>query len=101
MYWRRPSNAAMRMVIVSGQHAVRPGQHTFCQARAWRDGLSRMVSQGRGLLAMIYESKGAIMSEAVIIGWERALMAAEKVKERLRRATRALEAAGVAYAVVG
>ncbi len=35
------------------------------------------------------------------IGWERALMAAEKVKERLRRATRALDAAGVSYAVVG
>jgi Uncharacterised nucleotidyltransferase len=34
-------------------------------------------------------------------GWERALMAAEKVKERLRRATRALDAAGVSYAVVG
>jgi hypothetical protein len=34
-------------------------------------------------------------------GWERALMAAEKVKERLRRATRALEAAGVRYAVLG
>jgi len=28
-------------------------------------------------------------------------MAAEEVKERLRRATRALEAAGVPYAVVG
>lgn len=36
-----------------------------------------------------------------ISGWERALMAAEKVKERLRRSTRALDAAGVAYAVVG
>jgi hypothetical protein len=35
------------------------------------------------------------------VGWERALMAAEKVKERLRRATRALDAAGVPYAVVG
>src|SRR5437868_7783869 len=34
-------------------------------------------------------------------GWERALMAAEKVKERLRRATRALDAAGIPYAVVG
>jgi hypothetical protein len=33
--------------------------------------------------------------------WERALMAAEKVKERLFRATKALDAAGVAYAVVG
>ncbi len=43
------------------------------------------------------------MSEAVQspVGWERALMAAEKVKERLRRAVRALEAAGVPYAVAG
>jgi hypothetical protein len=32
-------------------------------------------------------------------GWERALMAAEKVKERLLRATRALDAACVPYAV--
>jgi hypothetical protein len=35
------------------------------------------------------------------IGWERALMAADKVKERLRRATTALDGAGVPYAVVG
>src|SRR5260370_31931763 len=35
------------------------------------------------------------------VGWERALMAAEKVKERLRRATKALDNAGVPYAVVG
>lgn len=41
------------------------------------------------------------MAEAVVVGWERALMAAEKVKERLRRATKALEGAGVPYAVVG
>ena len=41
------------------------------------------------------------MAETVIVGWEKALMAAEKVKERLRRATRALDAAGVPYAVVG
>jgi hypothetical protein len=43
------------------------------------------------------------MEEAAVepVGWERALMAAEKVKERLRRATRALDAAGVPYAVVG
>jgi hypothetical protein len=41
------------------------------------------------------------MSEAVIVGWERALMAAEKVKERLRRATKAIDGAGVPYAVVG
>jgi hypothetical protein len=40
------------------------------------------------------------MSE-VVIGWERALMAAERVKERLRRATGALESAGVPYAVAG
>src|SRR5262245_49449879 len=43
------------------------------------------------------------MAEASVepVGWERALMAAEKVKERLRRATRALDAAGVPYAVAG
>ena len=41
------------------------------------------------------------MAETVIVGWERALMAAEKVRERLRRATRALDGAGVPYAVVG
>ncbi len=35
------------------------------------------------------------------IGWERALLAAEKVKERLRRTTRALDNAGVPYAVAG
>src|SRR5271156_3610745 len=40
-------------------------------------------------------------SASVPIGWERALMAAEKVKERLRRATKALDDAGVRYAVVG
>src|SRR5437763_5724369 len=47
------------------------------------------------------EETGPIMAQPIIVGWERALMAAEKVKERLRRATRALEAAGVPYAVVG
>ena len=41
------------------------------------------------------------MSQAIVVGWERALMAAEKVKERLRRATRALDADGVPYAVIG
>jgi hypothetical protein len=44
---------------------------------------------------------GATMSDVVINGWERALRAAERVKERLRRATAALDAAGVPYAVVG
>ena len=41
------------------------------------------------------------MADAIISPWERALMAAEKVKERLRRATRALDDAGVPYAVAG
>ena len=41
------------------------------------------------------------MSKKGIVGWERALMAAEKVKERLRRAANALDAADVPYAVVG
>lgn len=43
------------------------------------------------------------MTEAAVeqSGWERALMAAEKVKERLMRATSALDAAGVPYAVAG
>jgi hypothetical protein len=43
------------------------------------------------------------MAEAAVktSGWERALMAAEKVKERLGRSTRALDAAGVRYAVAG
>src|SRR5271163_3993737 len=43
------------------------------------------------------------MADVVVgpIGWERALMAAEKVKERLRRATKALDDAGVPYAVAG
>jgi hypothetical protein len=43
------------------------------------------------------------MADAAVepVGWERALMAAEKVKERLRRATRTLDAAGVPYAVAG
>src|ERR1700676_4555490 len=43
------------------------------------------------------------MADGIVapVGWERALIAAEKVKERLRRATRALDDAGVAYAVAG
>src|SRR3984957_8442702 len=35
------------------------------------------------------------------VGWERALRAPEKVRQRLRRAIKALEAAGVPYAVAG
>src|SRR5436190_8650867 len=43
------------------------------------------------------------MADAAVgpIGWERALVAAEKVKERLRRATKALNDAGIPYAVAG
>jgi hypothetical protein len=43
------------------------------------------------------------MAEVAVgpVGWESALMAAEKVKERLRRAARALDAARVPYAVAG
>jgi hypothetical protein len=40
-------------------------------------------------------------STIAISGWDRAFLAAEKVKERLRRSTAALEKAGVPYAVVG
>ena len=43
------------------------------------------------------------MADSVVTlsGWERALLAAEKVKERLKRSTAALERAGVPYAVAG
>ena len=41
------------------------------------------------------------MPETIVVGWERALIAAERVKQRLRRATKALDGAGVPYAVVG
>jgi hypothetical protein len=37
----------------------------------------------------------------IISPWERALMAAERVKERVRRAAKALDEAGLQYAVVG
>src|SRR5438445_5314517 len=60
-----------------------------------------MLSQPRMSLSIIDWRNGASMSESVIIGWERALMAAEKVKERLRRSTKALDDAGVPYAVAG
>jgi hypothetical protein len=56
-------------------------------------GKAETLSQHRPLSAMMEQSKGAIMFEAVStpFGWETALMAAEKVKERLRRAVKALE----------
>ena len=40
-------------------------------------------------------------SATVASGWERTALAVEKVKDRLKRASRALGQAGVAYAVVG
>lgn len=42
-----------------------------------------------------------IDSSPAMIGWERSMMAAEKVKDRLRRAAALLDQAGVPYAVVG
>jgi len=43
------------------------------------------------------------MADLVVtpFGWERAALAAEQVRERLKRSTAALEQAGVPYAVVG
>jgi hypothetical protein len=41
------------------------------------------------------------MAELVPIAWSRMIRAVEKVRERLLRAARSLEAAGVPYAVVG
>lgn len=40
-------------------------------------------------------------ASAALSPWERSLMSAEKVKERLRKATTALDNAGVPYAVIG
>ena len=75
---------------------------TIRPSRCFLDGLD--VKPSRSTTEREQEYKGArIMADVAVapIGWERALMAAEKVKERLRRATRALDAAGVRYAVVG
>ena len=41
------------------------------------------------------------MTQTVLDGWSRVAMAIEKVAERLRRSTEALETAGVPYAVIG
>lgn len=59
---------------------------------------ARRIPRSRARFGMI-----ATMSDFVptLIGWERALMAAEKVKDRLRRAATALENAGISYAVAG
>ena len=36
-----------------------------------------------------------------LIGWKRTALAVEKVRDRLRRASTALDQAGIAYAVIG
>lgn len=41
------------------------------------------------------------MTQYADVSWERMILAVEKVRERLTRAVRALEASGVPYAVVG
>ena len=41
------------------------------------------------------------MAATVVSGWERSMLAAERVRERMRRAATALEAANVPYAVIG
>lgn len=41
------------------------------------------------------------MTDATISGWERVALAVEQVRDRLRRAVAALDAAKVAYAVIG
>ncbi|MDA1013042.1 MAG: hypothetical protein O3A00_01155 [Planctomycetota bacterium] len=43
----------------------------------------------------------ALKTEYGPISWERMIRAVEKVRERLERATRTLEAAGIDYAVIG
>jgi hypothetical protein len=41
------------------------------------------------------------MTTSIISGWERSMAAVEKVRDRLRRSTKALELQGVRYAVIG
>src|SRR5438034_5098473 len=53
----------------------------------------------RGTLSVATDSKSA--PRYGDISWERMIRAVEKVRERLRRAAAALEAAGVPYAVAG
>src|SRR5258706_11625579 len=55
--------------------------------------------QAKGALSVATDSKPA--PRYGDISWERMIRAVEKVRERLRRAAAALEAAGVPYAVVG
>src|SRR6202158_3500191 len=74
--------------------------YTASSCRHWR---SRRLRTRGGSLGFRPQKGASTMADATAgpIGWERALMAAEKVKERLRRATKALDDAGVSYAVVG
>src|SRR2546430_1856880 len=86
-----------------GPHNPRTIHGRLVQTRGWPGGVPPDYgSHQRSLPATIRGSKGrGSMADAAVepIGWERALMAAEKVKERLRRATKALDGAGVPYAV--
>src|SRR5579859_7754068 len=67
------------------------------------DSPKAFTSQEQSATIAEYKKGVPIMADPAIapVGWERALMAAEKVKERLLRATKALDDAGVPYAVVG
>src|SRR5262245_12659122 len=65
----------------------------------WRP--MRGVLALRQLVDRSWQQGARTMADGTLVGWERALMAAEKVKERLRRATKALDGAGVPYAVAG
>src|SRR5258706_7891932 len=57
------------------------------------------VMQAKGALSVATDSKPA--PRYGDISWERMIRAVEKVRERLRRAAAALEAAGIPYAVAG
>ena len=76
---------------------------SFCRSSFGRDSMNLVaIPSCFGYNRRIPEGAFVMAKAAVeLSGWERALMAAEKVKERLRRATRALDAAGVPYAVAG
>ena len=74
--------------------------------RAWQGGsgadrLTRVFQTLGPSARMDVEERLMADQAAAISGWERAFMAAEKVRERLMRSTAALERAGVPYAVVG
>jgi hypothetical protein len=63
----------------------------------------RQTNSFHGIFKRVGWATRGIMSDSVVklSGWEKATLAAEKVKERLKRSTAALEKAGVPYAVAG